>query len=199
LLTKTAKKTKKKEQATMSRIAMAWRILTSAGFAQHVTDALAGRLNDEKRPATSPPTDSAVAPALSPARSTPAGRSEAVTLLATLQREGRLIDFLKEPLDGYNDAQVGAAVRDIHRDCSAVLERQFGIRPLVEQPEGSRVEIGVSPDPARYKLTGSAASSSVGRLLHHGWQIARCDVPQWTGSRDSSTIISPAEVDLGNP
>ena len=176
---------------------MAWRILTSAGFAQQVTDALAGRLIDDKRPATSPPTDTAPAP--SPARSTPAGRSDAVTLLATLQREGRLIDFLKEPLDGYNDAQVGAAVRDIHRDCSAVLERQFGIRPLVEQPEGSQVEIGQSPDPARYKLTGSAGSSSVGRLLHHGWQIARCDVPQWNGSKDSSTIISPAEVDPGTP
>src|SRR5687768_17051821 len=40
-------------------------------------------------------------------------RSEALTLLAVLQREARLVDFLKEPIAGYDDAQVGAAVREI--------------------------------------------------------------------------------------
>ena len=40
-------------------------------------------------------------------------RSEALTLLATLQREARLIDFLKESLDNYADDQIGAAVRAV--------------------------------------------------------------------------------------
>ena len=67
-----------------------------------------------------------------------AARSEAITLLATLQREARFVDFIKEPLDGYSDAQIGAAVRDVHRDCGKVLDRLFAIRSLVDQEEGSR-------------------------------------------------------------
>ena len=44
-----------------------------------------------------------------------ATRSEAVTLLATLQREARFIDFVMEPLASYSDAQIVAVARDVHR------------------------------------------------------------------------------------
>ena len=42
----------------------------------------------------------------------------AVQILAALQREGRLIDFLEEDLSAYEDAQIGAAVRNIHQGCT---------------------------------------------------------------------------------
>ena len=38
----------------------------------------------------------------------------AIQLLALLQREGRLVDFLREDLGSYSDAQIGAAARDVH-------------------------------------------------------------------------------------
>jgi len=38
----------------------------------------------------------------------------AVQMLALLQRDGRLIDFLAENISAYPDAQLGAAVRTIH-------------------------------------------------------------------------------------
>jgi hypothetical protein len=44
-------------------------------------------------------------------------RSEALNLLAAMQREARFVDFIREPLDGYSDAQIGAAARTVHRDC----------------------------------------------------------------------------------
>src|SRR5262245_52773100 len=34
-------------------------------------------------------------------------REGALALLALLQREGRLVDFLREPLDGFSDADIG--------------------------------------------------------------------------------------------
>src|SRR4030095_10023213 len=68
-------------------------------------------------------------------------RSDALTLLATLQREARLIDFLMEDLAGYDDAQIGAAARDVHRACAVALERMFALRPLRYQEEGAHVEI----------------------------------------------------------
>ena len=39
---------------------------------------------------------------------------EPLRLLAILQREGRLLDFLLEDISSYQDAQIGVAVRDIH-------------------------------------------------------------------------------------
>ena len=47
----------------------------------------------------------------------------AVQMLALLQREGRLIDFVLEDLTAYSDAQIEAAARDVHAGCHRVLER----------------------------------------------------------------------------
>lgn len=44
----------------------------------------------------------------------------ALQLLALLQHEGRFIDFLEEDLDPHSDAQIGAAVRAIHKGCRSI-------------------------------------------------------------------------------
>ena len=62
----------------------------------------------------------------------------ALALLALLQREGRLVDFLREALDGYADADIGAAVRDIHRGCSKVLDEHFALEPVMPGEEEAR-------------------------------------------------------------
>lgn len=125
-------------------------------------------------------------------------RSEALTLLATLQREARLVDFLKEPLDGYSDAQVGGAVRNIHRDCGSVLERLFALRPVLDQAEGASVTVPEKADAGRFRLTGRVtdAPHGAGKLVHHGWEATQCELPQWTGSDGTARIVAPAEVEL---
>ncbi|MHC4405692.1 MAG: DUF2760 domain-containing protein [Planctomycetota bacterium] len=131
------------------------------------------------------------------APSTPV-RSDAVTLLATLQREGRFIDFLKEPLAGYDDAQIGAVARDVHRDCGAVLERLFAIQPIASREEGSEMEVPKGYDAGRYRLTGNVAGEPPfrGRLRHHGWEATRCELPSWSGSRATARTVAPVEVEL---
>src|SRR5690606_20955475 len=52
-------------------------------------------------------------PAATPRTAPRPARSEAITLLATLQREARFLDLVQEPLAQYGDAQVGAAARDV--------------------------------------------------------------------------------------
>ena len=125
-------------------------------------------------------------------------RSEAISLLATLQREARLVDFIKEPLDDYTDAQIGAAVRDIHRDCAAVLERLFGLEPVVDQEEGTEVEVPAGFDSGRFRLTGNVTGQPPfrGRLVHHGWEATRCELPEWSGSPAAACTVAPAEVEL---
>jgi hypothetical protein len=133
-----------------------------------------------------------------PANAEPPRRSEAITLLAALQREARFVDFVQESLDGASDEQIGAVVRDVHRDCGKLLERLFAIRPLVEQPEGAAVEVPAGFDPSRFRLAGNVQGAPPyrGKLGHHGWQATQCELPTWSGQRDSVRVISPADVEL---
>jgi hypothetical protein len=142
----------------------------------------------EKPPDKAPP---------KPARKA-AARNDAINLLAAMQREARLVDFFKEPIAGYSDAQIGAAVRDVHRDCAALLDRLFGLKPIESAAEGAEIEIREGFDPARIRLVGNVAGQPPfrGRLCHHGWEALRCDLPEWTGSERSMLVVSPAEVEL---
>lgn len=138
-------------------------------------------------------------PVLAAEKAVPTGpvRTEAVELLATLQREGRLVDFMKEQLDAYTDAQIGAAVRDIHRDCAKTLDRLFAITPLNREAEGATIKLPADLDPGAWKLTGQVGNApEKGRLCHHGWQITRHELPAWTGRPASAWVIAPAEVEV---
>ena len=128
----------------------------------------------------------------------PPARSEAITLLAALQREARFVDFIQESLAGYTDAQIGAAARDVHRDCGAVLKRLFALRPAVAEEEGKEVEVPAGFDAGRWRLTGNVAGEPPfhGRLVHPGWEATTCELPTWSGSAAAARIVAPAEVEL---
>src|SRR6185503_15642844 len=51
----------------------------------------------------------------------------ALQLLGLFQREARLVDFLREEIATYEDAAIGAAVRDIHKGCRKVLDEHFAV------------------------------------------------------------------------
>lgn len=127
-------------------------------------------------------------------------KSEALILLETLQREARFVDFIKEDLASYSDAQIGAAVRDIHRDCAAVLERIFAIRPVVSVMEGAEFELPQDFDSNRFRVIGNVVGSPPyrGKLVHHGWEATTCQLPVWQGSETATRIIAPAEVEVSS-
>ena len=168
-----------------------WRALTDPRFAERVTPLLI------ETPAAAP-TAPAAPPHRAPEAPKASARSEALTLLSVLQREGRLVDFLQEPIAAYNDAQVGAAVRDIHRDCAAALERIFAIKPLLDLTEGAPVEVPVGFDAARYRLTGNLAGQPPyhGTLRHGGWQATRVQLPEWNGTAAAASVVAPIEVEV---
>jgi hypothetical protein len=151
--------------------------------------------------AVTPPTRATTVPVptpRAPAAAPPPARSDALGLLSVLQREARLVDFLKEDITPYADAQVGAAVRDVHRDAAAALERLFALRPVLDQAEGSDVPIPASADATRLRLVGNvgATAPNRGRLQHAGWQATKVELPQFTGSNDAARIVAPAEVEV---
>ena len=163
---------------------------------------VAGRVEEMlRRPALPAPAgeeEAAKAKPKRPAGPKPPLRSEALTLLATLQREARFVDFVMEPLAGYSDAQIGAAARDVHRDCGSVLKRLFALAPVLQQDEDAEVEVPAGFDAGRYRLTGNVAGEPPfrGRLAHHGWEAAKCELPSWSGSNEAARIVAPVEVEL---
>jgi Domain of unknown function (DUF2760) len=117
-----------------------------------------------------------------------------LTLLSALQRESRLLDLVCESFDQYSDAQIGAASRDVLRDTHKTLDRMFGLKHLVDSPEGESVTIPENASPVRWRLVGSD-SAQRGTLSHSGWQATRVDVPQWSGGTDDAMVIAAAEVE----
>lgn len=176
----------------MSSVLIAFRAFFATLFnkevAQRVQLALAGELTQAK--IAEPKT---VAPA-KPVPPQPV-RSEAITLLSTLQREARFLDLVQEPLDGFGDAQIGAAAREVLRDCKKTLDRMFGIAPLAEEAEGAECELEQNPSPAKYRLVGKSEGRS-GSIAHRGWKATCCEVPAWSGRRHEAWILAPIEIDV---
>jgi hypothetical protein len=86
--------------------------------------------------------------------------------------------------------------------CSAIADRCWtgcsSYRPVVAGEEGSSVDIPAGFDAGRFRLTGNVAGEPPfrGSLVHHGWEAARCTIPQWAGSDEAARVVAPAEVQL---
>lgn len=133
-----------------------------------------------------------------PAKPAPPTRSEALTLLAALQREARLIDLIQEPLSNYTDQQIGAAARNVLKDSGEVLKRFFELRPAVSQAEGDPISLPADYDPGRYRLTGNVPGDgpAKGKLVHPGWEATAVNLPTWNGQPASAKVIAAAEVEV---
>jgi hypothetical protein len=144
-------------------------------------------------------------PQAEPARPAPpapaAARADAeiVSFLATLQEKGRLVDFLMDDINPYNDAQVGAAARVVHAGCKRVLQEHFNIHPLRTEDEGSTVQVPVGYAAGEYRLVGKIAGQAPfsGVLIHRGWKTDMVKLPQLLPSAPGQLpAIASAEVEL---
>jgi len=124
-------------------------------------------------------------------------RDGALAMLALLQREGRLVDFLREAIDGFSDAEIGAAARDVHRGCRKVLDQHLAFEPVMPGSEEAQVSVPKGFDPAEVRLIGEARGEPPfrGTLRHHGWRVVDAKLPALADGVDR-TVIAPAEVEL---
>src|SRR5215207_3053780 len=138
----------------------------------------------------------------------PAGRVEArpaeepsvraVQLLALLQRDGRLVDFLSEDIAPYQDAQVGAAVRELHANCRKALEQYVTLEPVIDGEEDRPVTVPEGFDPAEVKLVGNVTGRPPlrGLLRHRGWRVASINLPSLPPQGAGREVVAPAEVEI---
>lgn len=121
----------------------------------------------------------------------------AVQLLSLFQREGRLVDFLREDIQPYDDAQIGAAVRTIHQSCRAVLTEHLTLEPVLSGSEGDNVTVPKDFDPSAIRLTGNVTGEPPfhGALRHAGWRASKVKLPAQPAGQDPQ-IVAPAEVEI---
>jgi hypothetical protein len=122
---------------------------------------------------------------------------EALRILALLQREGRLVDFLMEDIHGASPDQIMAAVRDIHPQCQTTLKKHVELSPVLPQQEGEAVEIPTGFDPSAIRLVGNVSGQPPfrGTLQHSGWRVNQIKLPPLPEGQDS-LVLMPAEVEI---
>lgn len=151
----------------------------------------------ESRPPTSPG-EAPVSERVPAAASHEPSAQPAIQILASLQEEGRFIDFLQEDLNLYDDAQIGAAVRSIHEGCRKALADAFELKPVIDETEGTTVTIEKDFDARAIRLTGNVSGNPPfkGILRHRGWKAERVSIPAPATAQGPHRVIAPAEVEI---
>lgn len=160
------------------------RALSSASYAQQIHDL-------QTRKVTPAP----VAPIASP--EPPKPQIDPLQLVSILQREGRLIDFLMEDIQGIPDAQVGAAVREVHRKTAKALADHVTLVPVVETLEDEKMTVQAGYDPSSIRVIGNLGANPpyTGFVRHRGWKASDVKLqPLPTGQNPK--IITPAEIEV---
>jgi len=161
------------------RMQLAWRILVDGAFGAAVEASL---LRSEQGREIQPPERV---------------HASGLALLALLQREGRLVDFLQQELAGFSDEEVGAAARVVHTGCRAALGQAYDLAPVLADTEGATVKVAAGFDAQRIRLTGHVSGQPPfrGTLKHHGWVAQGIRLPDLSQDLDPR-VIAPAEVEL---
>jgi hypothetical protein len=137
------------------------------------------------------------APAPEPVILKEATPDAALQLLGLLQNQARFIDFIKEDLGGFSDADIGVAARVVHEGCNKAINEHFTLAPVRSEQEGGKISLPKGFDAASVRLTGNIVGEPpfTGTLIHKGWQVTSVRLPKLTQGHNAS-IIAPAEVEL---
>ncbi len=125
--------------------------------------------------------------------------AEIVAFVGLLQDKGRLVDFLMEDVNSYDDTQVGAAARVVHQGCRAVLNEHFKISPVSDAEEGSQITLPADYAADEYRLTGKISGNPPfkGTLLHKGWKADSVKLPRIVNTNENCLpSIAPAQVEV---
>jgi hypothetical protein len=137
------------------------------------------------------------APAPEPVVLKEATPDAALQLLGLLQQEARFIDFIKEDIASFSDADIGVAARVVHEGCNKAINEHFTLAAVRSEQEGSKVTLPEGFDAATVRLTGNIVGTApfTGTLVHKGWQVTGIKLPKLTSGHNAA-IIAPAEVEL---
>lgn len=136
-----------------------------------------------------------VKPAEPPKPPKPSGAP--LRMLALLQAESRLVDFLLEDIQGATDAQIGQAVREVHKKAQAALRQHLVLVPIVPGNEDDQVTVPKGFDPSAIRVVGNVTGEPpfTGALQHPGWKVTEMKLATPAEGADEF-VLQPAEVQI---
>lgn len=137
-----------------------------------------------------------IKPAEPPKPAKPSGAP--LRMLALLQAEARLVDFLMEDISGAGDAQIGQAVREIHKKSQAALKQHAVIEPVLAGNEGDSATVPAGFDPSAVRVVGNVTGAPpfTGQINHPGWRVKDLKLAPPPEGADEF-VLQPAEVQIG--
>jgi|SRR5579883_1733860 len=118
-------------------------------------------------------------------------------MLALLQAESRLVDFLMEDIQGASDEQIGQAVREIHKKAQAALKQHAVIEPVLPGNEGDNTTVQKGFDPSAIRVVGNVTGQPpfTGAINHPGWRVKELKLATPPEGADEF-VLQPAEVQI---
>jgi hypothetical protein len=118
-------------------------------------------------------------------------------MLAVLQAESRLVDFLLEDISGASDEQIGQAVREVHKKAQDALKKHAVIETVLSGTEGDTTTVPAGFDPSAIRVVGNVAGAPpfTGSINHPGWRVKELKVSPPPAGADEF-VLQPAEVQV---
>jgi hypothetical protein len=118
-------------------------------------------------------------------------------MLALLQAESRLVDFLLEDIQGATDEQIGQAVREIHKKAQAALKQHAVIEPVLGGNEGDTTTVPKGFDASAVRVVGNVTGEPpfTGAINHPGWRVKELKLATPAEGADEF-VLQPAEVQI---
>jgi hypothetical protein len=118
-------------------------------------------------------------------------------MLALLQAEARLVDFLMEDIHSLPDAQIGQAVREVHKKAQAALKQHAKIEPVLSGNEGDNATVPKGFDPSAVRVIGNVTGEPpfTGQINHPGWRVKELKLASPPEGADEF-VLQPAEVQI---
>ncbi|MBP3958238.1 DUF2760 domain-containing protein [Gemmata sp. G18] len=159
---------------------------------------LAGRANQDAAFAAklqAIQTGAEIKPAEPPKPVKPSGAP--LRLLALLQAESRLVDFLLEDIQGAGDEQIGQAVREVHKKAQAALKQHLVLEPVLPGNEDDQVTVPKGFDPSAIRVVGNVTGEPPfkGAIQHPGWRVKEMKLAAPAEGADEF-VLQPAEVQI---
>jgi hypothetical protein len=121
----------------------------------------------------------------------------ALRMLAILQSEARLVDFLLEDIQAASDQQIGQAVREVHKKAQAALKQHAVFETVLTGSEGDSTTVPRGFDPSAIRVVGNVTGEPpfTGQIQHPGWRVKELKVSPLPESADEF-VLQPAEVQI---
>lgn len=118
-------------------------------------------------------------------------------MLALLQAESRIVDFLMEDIQGASDEQIGQAVREIHKKAQAALKQHAVIEQVLGGNEGDNTTVQKGFDPSAIRVIGNVTGEPpfTGAIQHPGWRVKELKLATPPEGADEF-VLQPAEVQI---